>query len=166
MNRLGRSEATTLYILWLAALVAQFFRETDLPDVIINSPMTSRLRHPGLVNMVGDFSNPMALRFYDDRTKSFRAHVAKVASQVRAAQEHCEIPDFAIRNALRQRGAGIPEPRLGFEAHTGDLAGTMHFAGLSYAKIGLVGPRPAGFHVHVHKHHGEQTCQAVFDPNL
>lgn len=165
LNRLSRTAATTLYVVWLTALVAVLARETGRSDIVINTPMTGRLRHTALMNMIGDFSNSMSLRFQCDRTKSFRAFVAEVGLQVKQAQEHNEIPDSEIINVLRDLGVVIPRPRLAFDAPMG-VAGELHFADLTFSRIGLTGPMPSIFCINLVKHPGVLRCNAIFDVGL
>jgi hypothetical protein len=166
LNRLVRSERTTFYVIWLTALVAVLARETGKTDIAISTPITGRLRHPALLNMIGDFSNPMLLRFQYERTKSFRAFAANVALQVKQVQEHSEIPDNELRNVLGNLGVIIPEARVAFEAPMGAIPGDLHFADLAFSRMGLTGPMPSIFCIQVVKHSGVQTCRAVFDAGL
>jgi Condensation domain len=166
LNRLGRSERTTFYVIWLTALVAVLARETGKTDIAISTPMTGRIRHPALLNMIGDFSNPMLLRFQCDRTKSFRAFAAEVGLRVRQVQEYSEIPDNELRNVLGNLGVVIPEARVAFEAPMGAVPGDLHFADLTFSRIGLGGPMPSIFCIQVVKHPGVQMCHAIFDAGL
>jgi hypothetical protein len=164
LTRLCRSEATTLYVVWLTALAALLARETRETDIVITTTMTGRLRHGAFLGMLGDFSNPVSLRFQCDPTKSFRAFVADIGLQVKQAQEHSEIPDCELRNVLRDLGVAIPEARLAFAM--GTATPDLHFADVTLSRMGGIGPTPSNFCISVVKRPAVQVCHANFDPGL
>ena len=80
LNWLSRDNGTTLFVVWLAALVALLAAETRQPDIIVGTYMTSRRRHPALRNMIGCFNHLVALRFRCDPAMPFSDWLFKVRS--------------------------------------------------------------------------------------
>jgi hypothetical protein len=167
VNRLSRNNGSTIFVVWLAALVALLAAETGQSDIVVGTYMTNRRRHPALHNMIGCFANLVALRFQWDPAKPFSDWLSEVRSCVTAAQERCEIPHKELRNELR--GLGIPPPELQviFQAPMGTGQVNMQFADLKVCGLDLnIRSRmPWGFSIELRKRH-PQICQAYFDAGI
>ena len=90
LNWLRRNEATTTYMVWLAALVALLAAETGQSDIVIGTYVTTR-RGAELQKMMGDFTNLAELRFHCDHVMSFRDWLSEVRFWVTAAEARSEI---------------------------------------------------------------------------
>jgi non-ribosomal peptide synthetase component F len=167
LNWLSRTNGTTLFVVWLAALVALLAAETGRRDIIIGTNMTSRRRHPALRNMIGCFANLVALRFQFDPETPFNNWLFEVRSSVTAAQEHCEIPHKELKNMLRDLGVAPPELQVVFIAPVGTGRVDMQFAGLEFCELDLyTGSRmPWGLTIDLRKRQ-LQICRAYFDAGI
>jgi Condensation domain len=167
LNWLSRTNGTTLFVVWLAALVALLAAETGQSDIIVGTNMTSRRSHPALRDMIGCFSNLVALRFHCDPATPFSEWLFEVRSSVTAAQERCEIPYKELRNALRGLGVPSPEMQVIFQAPMGTGRVDMQFGGLELCGLDLYtrSRMPWGFSIDLRKCH-LQICQAYFDAGI
>ena len=167
LNWLSRVNGTSLFVVWLAALVALLSAETGQPDIIIGTNMTSRRRHSDLRNMIGCFVNLVALRFQCDPATPFSNWLFEVRSSLTAAQDRCEIPHNELKNVLRGLGVAPPELQVIFLAPMGTDRVDMQFAGLELCELDLYtrSRMPWGLTIDLRKRH-LQICRAYFDAGI
>jgi hypothetical protein len=164
LEELRRSEGTTIYNIWLAALVALLAAETGRPEVVVGSYMTHR-RQAATQNMFGYFANLVALGFQCDGSMPFRNWLAEVRSVVAGAQLHGEIPQQELRQVLQSQGITLPPIQMVFGAQLDLGRKELRFSGLSFTKPNLTTwPRmPSGFSLDLLQLNGAQICRAAFD---
>jgi non-ribosomal peptide synthetase component F len=167
LRRLGRKEAATIYVVWLAALVALLAAETGQSDVVVGTYMTNR-RSADLQNMMGDFTNLVTLRFQCDQAITFRGWLSEVRFWVAATEARCDIPHEELRKELQELGVTLPEIRLIFGTSTGHARAAMHFAGLSVTRpdMATVATMPWGITISFDERNDIQECRAFFDAGI
>jgi acyl carrier protein len=167
LSRLGRNEAVTTYVVWLAALVALLADETGEPDVVVGTYMTNR-RRAEVQNMMGDFTNLTALRFQCDHAMSFRDWLSDVKFWVTTTEARCEIPYEELREELQELGVTLPEVRLIYLGSTNHARAAMHFAGLSlsWPDIATVATMPWGVTMYVDERNDIQEYRARFNAGI
>jgi hypothetical protein len=87
----GRSAGVTPYMTLLAAFGVLLYRITGQDDVVIGTPIANRV-HPELEQLVGFFSNTVAMRLWLGGSPSFRDVVQRTRETSLKAYEHQELP--------------------------------------------------------------------------
>jgi hypothetical protein len=166
LARFARNESTTIFVVWLAALVALLKTETRQSDVVIGTYITAR-RRAEVQNMMGFFANQLALRFQCTTAMPFRNWLSEVASRVHAAEKHCEIPYAELLGELHTLGTTLAVP-LVFTAPLDFGLGDLHFAGLKLTRqqFNVPGPMPWYCNVQLTEYDNLQECRAVFDARI
>jgi acyl carrier protein len=129
LSRLQREAGASLYKIWLAGFVAVLWLETDCSDIVVGSYVTNR-RHRQTRNMIGDFSNTIALRFKFDADISFRELISRVGDTVVAAESHGEIPYEKLSKELQKLNIATPQIRAILTAPLDNHMEELSFAGL------------------------------------
>ena len=160
LNWLRRNEATTTYMVWLAALVALLAAETGQSDIVIGTYVTTR-RGAELQKMMGDFTNLAELRFHCDHVMSFRDWLSEVRFWVTAAEARSEISHEELRKELHQLGVTLPEVQVIFGAPMGYARMDRHFAGLrlTLPESAPVAVMPWGFSMFLVETNGQQRVR-------
>jgi non-ribosomal peptide synthetase component F len=165
LSRLQREGGTSLYKIWLAGFVAVLWLETDCSDVVVGTYVTSR-RHRQLRNMIGDFSNTVALKFKFDADMSFRELISRVGDTVVAAESHSEIPYEKLSKELQKLNIATPQIRAIIAAPLGNE--DLSFSGL---KISRDRPQKLstmqwGCNVELRERDGDYRCVINFDAGI
>ena len=161
LERIGREEGATYYVIRLAAFVALLADTTGQPDVVIGTYVSNRNRVE-LQNMFGLFANLTTLRFHCDPRSTFREWVSTVRKKVGDIQAQAEIPYEQLCNDLRLQGVTPPEIRAIFTV--ADHTGTMRFGGLELTCLDRrIETMPWGFSLNFDQHNELQRCRATFD---
>ena len=98
LRQLARSEATTLFVVLLAAFKTLLFRHTGTEDVIVGTPTFGRNR-PEFARVIGDFVNTIALRSQLDSGLPFRELLARLRQTVSRRARRAGFPVPACRRA-------------------------------------------------------------------
>jgi condensation domain-containing protein len=164
LGQLGRMHGTSIYKIWLAAFVALFSLETDCSDVVVGAYVTRR-RRPELRNMLGDFSNTVALRFKCNAHMSFKELLSQVGEAVLAAETYGEIPYASLAQEFGKLGIKLPDIRIIVAASTGKQ---LCFSGLKIDRHIMHKPltMPWGCSVRLTERDGDYRSVVSFDAGL
>ncbi len=132
LNELSSHQHASHATARLAALAALLAVETGESDVVIGMYTTGRTRRE-LLNVFGDFTNLMALRFRYAGSQSFLEWLAVVRDQVLQAELNSVIPFEELCDELRQEGAAPPELQVIFQVSLPRQA--IEFAGLTLTSL-------------------------------
>lgn len=91
LKELGRQEASTLYMLLLAAFKILVYRYTNMKDIIVGSPVANR-KQVEVENLVGCFVTKVALRTDLSGSPSFRELLGRVRNVCIDAFSNEDIP--------------------------------------------------------------------------
>jgi amino acid adenylation domain-containing protein len=94
LREIATRQNTTLYVLMLAGVFAFLHRYTHQTDILVGSPAVGRTRL-GFENVLGYFTNPIALRAKCPDNPRFTAFLGDVNETVLTGLEHHEYP-FAL----------------------------------------------------------------------
>jgi len=99
---LGRGEGVTFYMTMLAVFAALLYRISGEPDVVIGSPIANR-NNLELQNLIGFFTNTLALRVRLDGNPSFRELVQRARATALGAYAHQDMPFEKVVETLAPR---------------------------------------------------------------
>jgi amino acid adenylation domain-containing protein len=106
LKRLARDEGVTLQAMLLAAFQVLLYRYTGQADFLVGSLTNGRSRSE-FADVVGYFTNPVALRCRPEGDRSFSAFVAMTRDALLGAIEHQDFPFAAVVRRLHpSRDAG------------------------------------------------------------
>ncbi|HEX9937035.1 MAG TPA: amino acid adenylation domain-containing protein, partial [Longimicrobium sp.] len=91
LQRLGRSEGTTLYMTLLGAFQVLLSKYSGSDDVVVGSPIAGRTRRE-VEGLIGFFVNTLVLRTGLGGDPSFRETLRRVRDVTLGAYEHQEVP--------------------------------------------------------------------------
>jgi hypothetical protein len=91
LTRMGQSEAVTLFVVLLSALIIMLVRYSGERVISIGSPIANRTR-PELESIVGFFANTIVLRIDAFGNPSVRELLRRVGEVCLQAYEHQELP--------------------------------------------------------------------------
>lgn len=167
LNELRGEGGTTLYRIWLAGFVAVLWLETHCSNRIIGSFVTGR-RHWQLRNMIGDFSNTVALKLECDVAISFKELISQVDTTVTEAESYSEIPFDKLSAELEKRNTVTPPINVIFAAPLDNRLGERRFANLTISRYGSQGPlhMPWGCTLQLREQDGNYRCVMDFDAGL
>jgi acyl carrier protein/NRPS condensation-like uncharacterized protein len=167
LNELRRTIATTLYKIWLAGFVAVLWLETNCSDLIIGTFVTDR-RHWQLRNLIGDFSNTIALKFRCDANIAFSELVSHVGATLAAAESHSEIPLEKLSVELQKRNIVMPPTSVIFAVPLGNHLEERRFANLRLTRHAPRNPTamPWGCTLQIREQNGEHYCEVNFDAGI
>jgi len=167
LNGLRGSGGATFYRIWLAGFVALLWLETNCSNLIIGSYVTGR-RHWQLRNIIGDFSNTIALKFECDADISFKELTSQVDATVAEAESYSEIPLDKLSAELQKRNIVTPPIKVIFAAPLGDRLGEKRFANLRINRYRTQKPlyMPWGCTFELREQDGEYRCVMDFDAEL
>lgn len=94
LRRLSQAEQATLYTTLVAAFQVLLYRYTGQEDILLGAPTAGR-SHADFAEIVGDMTNPVALRGSCADNPSFTAFLAQVRQTVLDAMTHEDFP-FAL----------------------------------------------------------------------
>lgn len=167
LNGLRGAGGTTFYRIWLAGFVAVLWLETNCSDLIIGSYVTGR-RHWQLRNIIGDFSNTIALKLECDAAISFEELVSQVDTTLAEAESYSEIPFDRLSAELQRRNIVTPPIKVIFSAPLGNRLGEKSFADLTISRYRPQMPlhMPWGCTLELREHDGNYRCVMDFDAGL
>jgi acyl-coenzyme A synthetase/AMP-(fatty) acid ligase/acyl carrier protein len=164
LERVARSENATYYVARLAALLVLLSEDAPGRDVLLGAYVTGRNRME-LQNMLGDFSNTVALRMQCDPDQTFRNWIGKVREHVGDAQERAEIPHERLRAEMTKRGVKPPDIRVVFNVWEHTMP--VRFAGIEMRLQGRhVEGMPWGFCLTTDRYNETNGCRASFDARI
>lgn len=99
VRSLAAREHTTPFVVMLSAFVVLVHRLTGQSDLIIGTPTAGRNR-PEWSGILGNFSNPIALRIEAEATSTFRDLIARVRHCVLESLERQDYPFAALVDRL------------------------------------------------------------------
>jgi hypothetical protein len=99
---LGREQGATFYMTMLAAFAVLLYRLSGEEDVVIGSPIANR-NDLELQNLIGFFTNTMALRVQVGGNPSFREVVARARATALGAYDHQDLPFEKVVERLAPR---------------------------------------------------------------
>lgn len=142
----ARAEATPFMVM-LAAYVTLLARYTDARDLVVGTPLATRLR-PDVRSMIGLFLNTVALRISLEGNPSFLELVARVKRSAIGGFRHYRVPFERVVEALH------PERRAG---------ATPLFSTMFITQNAPVGYRFRGLE---HRYHDDDPAHVKFDLTL
>jgi amino acid adenylation domain-containing protein len=164
LENIARAENATFYVVRLAALLALLSEDAPQRDVVIGAYVTGRNRLE-LQNMLGDFSNTVALRMRYEPRQTFREWMGKVREHVADAQERAEIPHERLRAEMSKRGVRPPDVRVVFNVWEHTMP--VRFAGIEMRLQGRhVEGMPWGFCLTCDRYNESNGSRASFDARI
>jgi condensation domain-containing protein len=91
LTALGREQGATFFMTMLAAFAVLLYRLSGQEDVVIGSPIANR-NNLELQNLIGFFTNTMALRVRVGGNPSFREAIARARATALGAYDHQDLP--------------------------------------------------------------------------
>ncbi|MGD2087370.1 MAG: amino acid adenylation domain-containing protein [Candidatus Aminicenantes bacterium] len=91
LRALASREDATLFMVLLAVYNVLLSKDSGQEDIVVGSPVASR-RHEETRQMIGIFSNLLALRNYPNKEKTFREFLTEVKENTLAAIENQDYP--------------------------------------------------------------------------
>jgi amino acid adenylation domain-containing protein len=160
LETIGRSAGSSGFIVRLAAFVALLAAEAGRFDVIIGTYLPVRRRREFL-DMLGNFTNLVALRFLYRDGLTFREWLAVVRDRFSEAEQNSEIPYERLRSEFKTRRLRWPAITAIF--HATHRTSGIAFAGLKFTHV-YMGPitMPWGFTISSLG----TDFGALFDPHL
>jgi Condensation domain len=137
LNELARSVGATAYMTLLAAFATLLYRISGQNDVVIGTPIANRAR-PELEELVGFFSNTLALRIRLEGNPSFREVVARTRETAVNGYAHQELPFERVVEELNvQRDPSYnPIFQVNFRAQTEERP-QLRLSGLTVEPISI-----------------------------
>lgn len=102
LSALGREQGATFYMTMLAAFAVLLYRLGGEDDVVIGSPIANR-NNLELHNLIGFFTNTMALRVRVGGNPSFREVIARARAAALGAYDHQDLPFEKVVEKLSPR---------------------------------------------------------------
>lgn len=102
LAKLGREQGATFFMTMLAAFAVLLYRLSGEEDVVIGSPIANR-NDLELQNLIGFFTNTMALRVRVGGNPSFREVVARARTTALGAYDHQDLPFEKVVEKLAPR---------------------------------------------------------------
>jgi hypothetical protein len=99
---LGREQGATFFMTMLAAFAVLLYRLSGEEDVVIGSPIANR-NNLELQNLIGFFTNTMALRVRVGGNPSFREAIARARATALSAYDHQDLPFEKVVETLAPR---------------------------------------------------------------
>jgi len=163
LNALAVAQRVTRSTVRLAIFAALLASETGNTDVLIGMYVDTRDRLP-LLNMIGYFSNLIALKFRYEPNSQFVEWLSLIHRQLLQAKAHSEIPYDLLRDEQERQSQAMPEIRAVF--HTiSHQTWAIEFADIRLIRIREQQQRiPWGLTMAVDDQ-AEENCVA-FDPRL
>jgi amino acid adenylation domain-containing protein len=164
LDRLGREEAATWYMVRLAAFAAQLAVETGSEDLVLGTYASGRPL-PATQSMLGFFSNVVTLRFRLAPELSFREVVGRVRACVADTSPHTSYPYELLCEELRAEGIVPPEIQLIFNPAASDRP--PRISGLELTRLRRTyAAMPWGFTFGPNRHREARECGASFDARV
>jgi amino acid adenylation domain-containing protein len=91
LRALASREDVTLFMILLAVYYVLLSKESGLEDMVVGSPVACR-RHENTLQIIGTFSNFLALRNYPNEEKTFKEFLLEVKENTLAAIENQDYP--------------------------------------------------------------------------
>ncbi|MCX6581868.1 MAG: amino acid adenylation domain-containing protein, partial [Candidatus Aminicenantes bacterium] len=103
LNKLGREEKATLYMVLVAIYNVLLFKLSNQDEIIIGTPTAGR-RHPDLERIIGMFVNTLALKNYPEAGKSFIGFLQEVKENTLKAFENqdCQFEELVELLAVKR----------------------------------------------------------------
>ncbi len=161
LDRLGRQVGATYFMTRLAAFAALLALEGDSEDLVIGTPISTRIRAE-LQDMIGPFLNFVVLRMRFTGAPTFRGWVGEVRRTVIDAGAHATVPWERLMPELRERGVTIPRVATRFVAWS--ALSPMRFADLELEPLPRECDEPWGFRLGVNRAFEADRCWVEFDP--
>ena len=159
----AQQRGATYYMTRLALFSALLAIETDMPDLLIETYMTTR-RRPELQPMIGLFINRALLRLRFTGAPSFGQWLDEVRRVVIDTSVNAAIPHTRLRHELRRRGHDLPYTPTKFQALY--QVPPMRFGGLELTRLPRDQQAPQGFILGVDPSYDADGCRAAFDPRV
>ncbi|HMD54551.1 MAG TPA: condensation domain-containing protein, partial [Phycisphaerae bacterium] len=164
LDRLGREQGATYFVMRLAAFVALLAAETRKPDVIIGINVSNR-HDLESQKMFGFFANMAMLRLNCKPTQTFLEWVHVVRKMVGETQARSDIPYEQLCEELRKQGVHPPKICAIFSVsiHTAPV----RFGGLvlTWHERCLAG-MPWGFITALDQYNENHRCRTTFDARI
>ena len=138
---LRKDTGSSLYKIWLAALVALLGAGMNYSDVVIGGYVTRR-RRPELRKVIGDFANTVPLRLACRADAPFRDFLSDLGNSVQADEAQAEIPYGRLGHELAALGVAMPSIEFIFAASLDHHIGELSFSDLTVKRYRL--PKPQG----------------------
>jgi amino acid adenylation domain-containing protein len=139
LERWGRAEGATTYMVLCAAFAALLHRYTGQEDLVIGSPTSGRSR-AGFADLVGYCVNPIALRLDLSGDPSFREVLRRVRATVQGGLRHQDLPFPALVERLQPERDSARSP-LFQVMFVMQRAQRLEAEGLSLLALGAPGAR-------------------------
>jgi amino acid adenylation domain-containing protein len=147
LRELARSQRATQFMVLLAGFKTLLYRYTGVTDLVVGTPISGR-HHEETANLLGYFSNTLALRSDLSGDPTFTELVARVKATTIAAQTHQELPFEKLVESLNPRRTESHSPVFqvlfgfdGMSAPAPTLAGheleTLPVPGWQWARFDL-----------------------------
>ncbi|MBD2773823.1 amino acid adenylation domain-containing protein [Iningainema tapete] len=105
LKHLSQQEGVTLFATLLAAFKTLLYRYTREEDIIVGSPVSSRL--PNTEELIGYFANPLVLRTDMSGNPSFRQLLSRVSEVISQAYNHQDYPFQKLVEELQPRDLAL-----------------------------------------------------------
>jgi hypothetical protein len=164
LDELARRGDTTLFVVALAALVAQLGLETGQEEIALGTYAMNRPL-PEARSMFGFFSNPITLMMRFDAKLSFRRRLARVREVLVETRAHGEIPYDELSMELHRSGTPPPEisAMLLIRSRWPPLESAgVEFDAPRYVSLGM----PWGFSLLIDPYRESERWKATFDARI
>ena len=163
LDKLGRQEAATYYMVRLAALGPVLASLIGHDAVAIAGIFTNRHRVV-MEGMFGPLLNPIPMIFRCDWGLTFRDLIKYARQLVLDAQEYAEIPFSGVLAELKAQQVDIPSVFVRLQVTT--PMPPLHFAGLTLSLSKGVRADPRGIMVRLNPLREEDGCLLGFDARI
>ncbi len=118
---LGREQGATFFMTMLAAFAVLLYRLSGQEDVVIGSPIANR-NNLELQDLIGFFTNTMALRVKVGGNPSFREAIARARAAALGAYDHQDLPFEKVveKHAPRRDPSYNPLFQVNFRAQASE----------------------------------------------
>ena len=99
-NSLGRQEAVTPFVTFLAAFAVLLHRYTEQDEILVGAPVDDESHH-GIGHVVGVLANPLVLRINLSGDPTFRTLLSRVNKVVLDAYANRDLPLLQLIDALQ-----------------------------------------------------------------
>jgi amino acid adenylation domain-containing protein len=135
LQKLGRSEGATLFMVLLAAFQVLLSRWARQDDVVVGTPIAGRTR-PETEGLIGFFVNTLALRSDLSGDPTFRELLARVRQTMVAAQAHQDLPFERLVEVLHVERSPGHSPVFQVLLATHGPAAPLEFGGVRATLFG------------------------------
>jgi non-ribosomal peptide synthetase component F len=163
LDRIGRRAGATYFMTRLAAFCALLALETGQRDIVIGTPVSTRIRAE-LQNMIGPFLNFGVLRLRFPEDPSFHGWLGEVRRAVIDTGSRVTIPWEQLMPELRGRDVQIPMIPARFVAWS--ALGPMRLGDVELEPLPRRCAESWGFRLGVNRPYETDRCWTEFDPRI